>query len=110
MMRAGDPATTTPGGTLPVTTLAAPTTDPAPITTPGSSTAPAPIQTSSSMRTGAENWLPSRRRSGCTGCPVVVIVTFGASITRLPMKTSTSSTSVRLKLTYTSSARCTRLP
>ena len=36
------------------------------------------------MRTGAENWDPSRRRSGCTGWPVAVMVTWGANMTRSP--------------------------
>jgi hypothetical protein len=60
-----------------VTTLPAPTTEPAPIVIPGMTTTLPPIQTSSSMRTGSEYWLPSARSVGSIGCPAVVMVTFG---------------------------------
>ena len=67
--RHGAPTATTRLGMSFVTTLPAPTTEPAPIVTPGMTTALPPIQTSSSTCTGTEYWLPSTTQRGLDRVP-----------------------------------------
>jgi hypothetical protein len=89
------------GGTSRVTTVPAPITASSPIVTPCSTIAEAPIHTPGPIRIGAAV-MPLRRSAGATGCPELIRLTSGPSITRSPISIPPMSLNRHPWLTKTS--------